>query len=173
MAQLSPDEALQRMQDRIAQEKTAAGQEAIVATQPSNLTNGQVAQLYKTITQQKNEIAQLTAEVQQLKDKFALSQLNLRNAQAAADPKAKDTPGVAANAPTPSDIEAAIAQRTLAIGMTLDQCNQAIGKAGEITGASGSLTFYTWYEYTIDPGVLAPAGYKSCPHRHVALYRYN
>src|SRR5579863_4388888 len=84
-AQVSPEEALQKMQDRIAQEKVAAGQGAIDATQPSNLTNGQVAQLYKTITQQKNEIAQLTAEVQQLKDKFALSQLNLRNAQAVAD----------------------------------------------------------------------------------------
>ena len=81
-AQLSPDEAEQRMQDRIAQEKAAAGQEAVAATQPSNLTIGQVAQLYKTITQQQNEIAQLTAEVQQLKDKLALSQLNLRNAQA-------------------------------------------------------------------------------------------
>jgi hypothetical protein len=166
LAQLSPEEAEQRMQDRLAQEKADAGQEAIAATQPSNLTNGQVAQLYKTITQQQNEIAQLTAEVQQLKDKFALSQLNLRNAQTAADAAAtaaaqtKDAPNAAANAPAPSDIETAIANRTLVVGMTLDQCNQAIGRPGEITGANGSSTFYEWFEYTYENGVLAPAGYK-------------
>jgi len=146
-AQLSPDEAEQRMLDRIAQEKAAAGQEAIAATQPSNLTNGQVALLYKTITQQQNEIAQLTTEVQQLKDKFALSQLNLRNAQAtaaAAATDAKDTPGAAANAPSAPDINAAMSQHTLAVGMTLDQCNQSMARAGRITGANSGGTFYEW-----------------------------
>jgi hypothetical protein len=43
--------------------------------------------------------------------------------------------------------------------MTLDQCNQAMRKPGQITGANGSYTFYQWYEYTIDPGVLAPANW--------------
>jgi hypothetical protein len=141
LAQLSPDEAEQRMQDRIAQEKAEAGQEDIAATQPSNLTNGQVAQLYKTITQQKSEIAQLTAQVQQLKDKFALSQLNLRNAQATAAAAANASPNgspAAPNTPNQSDISAAMSQHTLAIGMTLDQCNTSIGSAGKNTGANDS-----------------------------------
>jgi hypothetical protein len=141
-AQLSPDEAEQRMQDRIAQEKAAAGQEAVAATQPSNLTIGQVAQLYKTITQQQNEIAQLTAEVQQLKDKFSLSQLNLRNAQAtaaaAANASPNGSPAAAPNTPNQSDINAAMSQHTLAVGMTLDQCNTSIGSAGKNTGADDS-----------------------------------
>jgi polyhydroxyalkanoate synthesis regulator phasin len=128
-AQLSPEEAQQRMQDRIAQEKAAAGQQGIDATQPSSLTNGQVTQLYKTISQQQSEIEKLTADVQRLKDDLTTSQINLRDAQAAAA-AAKNPDNAAANLPTPADINTAISQHKLVIGMTLDQCNESLGRRG-------------------------------------------
>jgi hypothetical protein len=41
--------------------------------------------------------------------------------------------------------------------MTLDQCNQAMGgRAGRITGASGSTTFYEWDEPIMPNSKLAP-----------------
>jgi uncharacterized coiled-coil protein SlyX len=123
LAQVSPEEAQQRMLDRIAQDKLQAQQDAIAATQPSILTNGEVAALRKTIAQQQNQIKKLTDEVQQLKDKLAASQQNLHNAQVAANAPANESSDSAAGAA----IDKAIAQHTLAIGMTIQQASQATG----------------------------------------------
>jgi uncharacterized small protein (DUF1192 family) len=100
LAQLSSDEALQKMQHRIAQEKAAARQQAIAATQPSNLTVGQVAELNRTIAIQEIQIGKLTAEVERLKDSLAATEANLPKAQAAnavPNPNARAGPTLSGN----------------------------------------------------------------------------
>src|SRR5208282_5809470 len=71
LAQMDPEEAQQRLQERIAQEQIQAQADAVAATQPSDLTNGQVADLKKTISRLENENSQLKDQVQQLQDKLA------------------------------------------------------------------------------------------------------
>jgi polyhydroxyalkanoate synthesis regulator phasin len=69
-AQMSVDEATRRMQERMAQDALQQQQEAAAATQPSNLSVGQVADLTKTIEQQDREIADLKKQVADLTAKL-------------------------------------------------------------------------------------------------------
>ena len=130
IAQMSPDEATRQMQGRIAKENAAAGQTDPASTQPSDLTNAEDAALEETIDRQRDEINKLTAQIQQLKDKFAQSQINLREAQAAANAASIVGPNAAPNAPPAAGIDAAIDQHTLIEGMSVAQCIQSLHSGG-------------------------------------------
>jgi hypothetical protein len=134
-AQVSPEEAQQRMLDRLAQEKLQAEQAAGASTQPSQLTNGEVAALKKTIVQQQNEIAKLTVEVQKLKTQLAISSQSLHTPRPSVGAQLNESPD--GTAKTDSDqetaINTAIEQHQIVNGMTVEQAGKAV-----------SLTFRKW-----------------------------
>jgi len=136
IAQMSAEDAQERLAAREAQDKMEAQQDAAAATQPSALTNGEVAALKKTIEKQQSQITELQTQIAQLTAKLnsALSELKEAKGDASAGSAGTDADA----------IKAAQAQHTLAVGMTLDQCNQSIGKPGRVTGADAGGTQYEW-----------------------------
>lgn len=97
-AQVSPDEAAAKLRERDAARRAAA-------TQPSQLTNAQVAELNQ-------RIATLTAENQKLKSQ--VDDLAAKLARATAAPTA------------PMGIAQAITEHRLVNGMTIEQANEAL-----------------------------------------------
>jgi len=91
-------------------------------------------------------IAQLAAALRRLAN--AKSDIATAAAKATTDAKAKAKAD--ADAAIPPEIKTAMAQHTLAVGMTLEQCNQSIGAKGKVTGADAGETQYEWDQVSRD-----------------------
>jgi len=145
LGQISQEEAAKKMAEKRA-EREAHRAEVVSVSQ------GELDDLHDEIRRLQAQIGKLQASLAEEKKKEA-SAAAKEAARVAQEAKAREVP---------DPIATAIREHTLALGMSLEQANSAMGVAGTKTGESKDGVEYTWpVAKSYPPGMTVGSGRRS------------